>query len=185
MNSSTFNFLLSFFGGETRQQFEVGLINKVPVPPLSGSIGPRLGNEATRAANVKRQIDTTSEISHAFICPAALIVPGTTLIDRSTSWTAHLRASAETLASIQAEIDDLAFRLYRFDDADRAVLAAPLTTESTDDTESELDEDEEATTVNTAALTANLLSYTLGTFFGRWDIRCATGEKSTPELLDL
>ncbi|MDV2994015.1 MAG: hypothetical protein N4J56_003669 [Chroococcidiopsis sp. SAG 2025] len=33
-------------------------------------------------------------------------------------------------------------------------------------------------------LTTDLISYTVGCTFGRWDIRFATGEKQAPELPD-
>jgi hypothetical protein len=95
-----------------------------------------------------------------------------------------VRTSEETVAAIQAEIDDLAFRLYCLDAADRAALTSTLATETTGDAEAGEDEEEEAATADSLALAADLIAYALGCAFGRWDIRFATGERSAAPAPD-
>ena len=75
--------------------------------------------------------------------PALLAAPGATLAERAAAWAARVRTSEETVAAIQAEIDDLAFRLYGLDAADRAALTATLATEATPTPTAEAGEDEE------------------------------------------
>ena len=181
MNSSTFDSLLRFFGGETRQQFEVGLINKVPVPPIDGPVGRRLGTLAVEAATALRELDDSCEVSHAFIRPASLSVTGNTLAERGAAWAARIRTSAEAIGAIQSEIDSLTSLLYGLDDADRVALT--LDSEVTTTIEGDATDDgqhEAAPGVTT--LTADLFSYALGAAFGRWDIRFAARERPAPEL---
>ena len=116
-----------------------------------------------------------------------LVVSGATLADRAAAWAERVHASEETVAAIQAEIDDLAFRLYGFDDTDRAALTAtspPHLAGAASRAEAGEEEEEETATAEAPALTADLLAYVLGSAFGRWDIRFATGEKPAPELPD-
>jgi hypothetical protein len=91
----------------------------------------------------------------------------------------------EAVAAIQAEIDDLAFRLYGLDDDDRAALTSTLAAEATGEApEAGEEEQDEISAADTSALTAELLAYALGCAFGRWDIRYATGERPAPEAPD-
>ncbi|MCX6876553.1 MAG: SAM-dependent methyltransferase [Verrucomicrobia bacterium] len=171
---------------ELAQSFEVGLIQRTPFPRLSSSDTQTLAELARRIWAEKRALDSAHAASHAFFFPALLAAPGSTLADRAAAWAARVRTSEETVAAIQAEIDDLAFRLYGLDAADRAALTSTLATEATGDAEAEAgeDEQEEAATADATALTADLLGYGLGVAFGRWDIRYATGEQAAPELPD-
>jgi hypothetical protein len=182
MNSSAFDFLLSLFGGETRQQFEVGLINKVPVPPLDGDLGSRIGIAAIKAVELKRKLDNCSEVSHAFIAPTLL--PITNLTEHAAKVAANIYTTTETIAVLQAEIDDLAFELYELNDLDRAALILSSAPESVEDCELQEDEDECVVSVNSSLIAVDLLAYDVGCIFGRWDIRLATGEKAVPELHD-
>ena len=95
------------------------------------------------------------------LLPALLAAAGSTLAERAAAWAARVRTSEETVAAIQAEIDDLAFRLYGLDAADRAALTATLATEATGDAEAEAseDEEEEVVTADAPALAADLLAY--------------------------
>lgn len=76
---------------------------------------------------------------------------------------------------IQHQIDTIAFDLYGINDKDRKAIE-----------EAFCDRPAPINAPPTAppALTADLLSYTIGTIFGRWDIRYATGERGPPELPD-
>ena len=120
-----------------------------------------------------------------FVLPATLDTSGETLAERASTWAARVRARDETIASVQTEIDNLVFGLYGLEDADRIALTTTLSTEASGDTKAEASEDDEyEATADVSVLTTDLLSYSLGAAFGRWDIRFATGEKTAPELSD-
>jgi hypothetical protein len=180
-NSSVFSSLLALqmaFGS-----YEVGVIQRTPMPSSFGEFSVPLGSRALRLWRERRNREEALATSHAFICSALLFPNDPTLSERAAAWAARERTSDESAVAIQAEIDDLAFRLYGLDDADRAALTATLATVDTD-SGTEEQEDEEAAPADAPALTADLLAYVLGCAFGRWDIRFATGERPAPEPPD-
>ena len=129
LNSEPFRGLIALqiaFGS-----YEVGAIQQTVLPILDASSSQRLAVPARAAWETKRTPDTAVEASHAFIFPALLAASGSTLAERAAAWAARVRKGEETVAAIQAEIDDLAFRLYGLDAADRAALTATLVSEST------------------------------------------------------
>ena len=123
-----------------------------------------------RAWSQKRTLDTVEETSHAFLLPAAL---------RARLGDYAPPAIEAELARIQAEIDDIAFDLYDFSDADRAAAQASMAGEAEaeeGDAEDEGDDDISAP----IDLTSGLLSWAIGVAFGRFDWRLATGEREAP-----
>jgi len=178
-----FKILLGRFGFP---EFVVGVLQKLPIPNIANQDGTRLGQLSHQAWTEKRGLKVADSTSHAFIFPALLAGPGNTLADRAAAWAARVRTSEETVAAIQAEINDLAFRLYGLDAADREALTSTLATEATsvDESESSEEEAEEAATADATTLAADLLAYGLGVALGRWDIRYATGERVAPESPD-
>jgi hypothetical protein len=183
-NSSVFSSLLALqmaFGS-----YEVGVIQRTPMPSSFGDLTMPLGNRALRLWRERRSREEALSTSHAFIRPALLATSGETLAERATEWTARERTTEETVSIVQGEIDELAFRLYGLDAADRAALTSNLATEATGEAEAEAgeDEEEESATADTPALTADLLAYALGCAFGRWDIRFAMGERPAPPAPD-
>lgn len=183
-NSALFDFIFKLALGRFGfPEFVVGILQKLPLPNIGEKFAGPLASQARRAWATKRTVDTAHSTSHVFLLPALLAAPGSTLAERAAAWAARVRTSEETVAAIQAEIDDLAFRLYGLDDADRAALTATFATEATgeDDVEAGEDEEEEAATADAPALAADLLAYALGCAVGRWDIRYATGERPASE----
>ncbi len=183
MSSSVFTQLIQMTAG---WNFEVGVIQQTPIPPIDREASLALGSLAQRAWALKRGNDSGNAVSHAFELPALLAVPGSTLSERATAWATRVRTSEETVTAIQAEIDDLAFRLYDLNAADRAALTSTLATDATTEAEAQASDDDDEATADSDApeLAADLLAHALGTTFGRWDIRYATGERRPPELPD-
>jgi len=145
----------------------------MPVAKPSVKEAAQLEAFACRAWSLKRTLDTTEETSHAFVLPAAL---------RARVGDYDPPALEAELAHIQAEIDAIAFDLYRFGDADRSATqaSAGVALEATkEDTEAGDDDadDEDAAPIDQ---TAGLLSWALGAAFGRFDWRLATGERAAP-----
>jgi hypothetical protein len=149
------------------RSYEVGIIQKTPIPPLPPEQRQQLAILARRAWSLKRTLDTVNETSHAFLLPAAL---------RSRPGAYDPPAIEAELARIQAEIDAIAFDLYDFAEADRqAVNGIEAPTEGAPAADED-DEDPEADVPSADAL----LSWAVGVAFGRFDWRLATGEREAP-----
>jgi hypothetical protein len=182
VNSTSFRSLVDLqmaFGS-----YEVGVIQRTPVPDLPPAARDSLAASSAAAWRLKRALDTRTENSHAFLLPAQLQMAAPILADRAIAWADHVRTINAELAHIQAEIDDLCFDLYGIDEADRKAITesfgAPTPDDQTQPTEDDEEEAEEQATADAASLTAELLSWTLGTAFGRFDVRLATGERQPP-----
>ena len=130
-NSRAFALLVSLqmaFGS-----YEVGVIQKTPVPPLA-SHSSSLAPLSRRAWSLKRTLDTANQTSHAFTLPALLQVAGGTLAERAAAWERRVAEIQDELSQIQRQIDDICFDLYGFSEADRAAaLAADSAAESPGD----------------------------------------------------
>jgi hypothetical protein len=186
--SKTVDFLLKVsLGRSGHPEFVTNVVRALPIPAMTTE-NLKLEGLATSAWQRKREIGMSDALSHAFDLPALLAVSDSKLAERAAAWTARVRTSEETVAAIQAEIDDHAFRLYGLDAADRAALTSTLAAEATSDAETDADagedEEEAAASADAPALAADLLAYVLGCAFGRWDIRYATGERPAPPAPD-
>ena len=174
--SSTFRYLVELqmaFGS-----YEVGVIQRTPVPTLSAKDANGLATLARRAWSLKRSLDTVNETSHAFVLPSGL----------NERITGLDRAAIETeFAQIQRQIDDRAFELYGIGPEDRAVIELANRTEAAGDAESvesdESDEEDDSDVDSGAAdagAEAAVISWLVGVAFGRFDLRLATGERTVP-----
>jgi hypothetical protein len=149
----------------------------MPIPVLSEASKAKLSSRAQLAWSLKRSLDTVTETSHAFLLPFALRQAQAERLGPFDP-----PAIEAELARIQAEIDDIAFSLYGFSDADRAAALGGTGGEASDDdaaedADGEGDEDEAA---DDTPSTDALLSWAVGVAFGRFDIRLATGEREAP-----
>lgn len=148
------------------RSYEVGVIQKAPVPEINEKKQSRLSELARRAWSLKRSLDTVTETSHAFILPAALQ-------DRLGDYDPP--AVLAELADIQAAIDDISFDLYGFSEEDRRVAQGDVGVaediEEGSDNENQIEE---------APPLDALLSWAAGVAFGRFDWRLATGEREVP-----
>jgi hypothetical protein len=165
-NSRPFALLVSLqmaFGS-----YEVGVIQRTPVPDLSLDQLTQLAKLSRRAWSLKRNLDTVTETSHAFLLPAVLR-PRIGSYDPSVIET--------ELANVQAEIDEIAFRLYGLSEADQQAVSDQDDADVSSETESD-DEDQD---IDDAVSHGDaLLSWSVGVSFGRFDWRLATGERVAP-----
>lgn len=153
--------------GGAAHSFEVGVIQKTPIPDLSSEKETTLAKLARRAWTLKRTLDTVEETSHAFFLPAAV----------RGRLGAFVPASIDSeLAYIQSEINEICFDLYGFSEAERKDVVAEGSDNmaSNDDVEAEDTEDAEPEAPPVDAL----LSWAVGVAFGRFDWRLATGERA-------
>ena len=137
-------------------------------PKAEGELATAITVLARRAWSLKPALDTTTETSHAFLLPLAL---------RGRLGGFDPAAIEAELARIQAEIDEIAFDLYGFSEADR--LAALESVGGGQASEEEPDDEEEASEPEVPPLDG-LLSWAVGVAFGRFDWRLATGERAAP-----
>ena len=93
-NSRAFDMFIAFFAGKVGGvQYEVGLIQSVPVPSVDAPDREVLAGLARRAWGLRRSLDTRIESSHAFVLPALLQVDGGSLAARADAWAGRVRAS--------------------------------------------------------------------------------------------
>lgn len=177
-NSAPFDYLYkTALGRFGFPEFIVGILQIMPWADASTEVRDVLGALARRAWSLKRSLDTVTETSHAFLLPFAL---RQALAERLGPFDPP--AIEAELARIQAEIDDIAFSLYGFSDADRAAAlggtgGVASDDDAAEDADAEGDEDEAA---DDTPSTDALLSWAIGVAFGRFDIRLATGERAAP-----
>ncbi len=173
LNSEVFRSLVAFqisFGS-----FEVGAIQRTPIPDPTPDEKAQLSTLARRAWSLKRTLDTIEETSHAFSLPAAL---------RARLSDYDPPAIEADLTCIQAEIDDIAYDLYCFSEADRAVAQmgnSTGTVAETTDSEAADDDSEDESNTESLDQNAGLLAWAVGVAFGRFDWRLATGERAAPQ----
>jgi hypothetical protein len=159
--------------GGAAHSFEVGVIQKTPVPVLNQDQQSVLARLARRAWSLGRNQDTIHETSHAFHLPAAL---------RSVLGDYDPSSMKDELDKIRAAIDDIAFDLYGFTDADCGIVlvASSSTVEDESDAAEDADDSEDADGAEAIDQTDGLLSWATGVAFGRFDWRLATGEREAP-----
>ena len=163
--------------------YEVGVIQRTPVPDLDQAVTSRLSNLAYRIWSIKRLLDSRTENSHAFSLPALLQVSGVGLTSRAEAWAAHASTLQAEIDALSNEIDDHAYRLYGIsaEDRQRIEQGFGIASESAEAQQDDADDtEEEAAEVDAKPMVASLLSWALGVAFGRFDVCLATGERSAP-----
>lgn len=159
-------------GGVIACSYEVGVIQRTPVPRVGDTQSAEMGHLALLSWSLKRTLDTVSETSHAFLLPALL---------RSRLGEHDPSAIETELARIQNEIDDMVIDLYGFDEADRTAMrqTSGAASEAEEEADAADQDDGDEPDVPTDAQ-ADLLSWCVGVAFGRFDVRLATGEREAP-----
>lgn len=183
VNSAAFRSLVEFQlaaaeptdrGGVARS-YEVGIIQRTPVPRSARHDRSDLPNIAKRAWALKRRLDTVNETSHAFLLPPGL---------NETITGLDAVAINHELDGIQRQIDARAYDLYGIAAEDRAAIEsstrAPksaVADECDSETDEDVDEDETVASGTHEAIT----SWLVGVAFGRFDCRLATRERAIPQ----
>jgi hypothetical protein len=184
-NSQAFRLLVDLqmaFGS-----YEVGVIQRTPIPTLSSADQTTLAVLAKRAWSLRHCLDTSTETSHAFLLPALLQSRAGVLAARANAAIERARALEADAALVQAKIDEHCFRLYGIAETDQsasgdevaAVADAPNEIDEGDVSEDAIEDEVGA---DPLALVARLLSWTVGVAFGRFDVRLAAA--STPPVVD-
>jgi hypothetical protein len=175
LNSAAFQYLLSLQVArvELAQSFEVGLVQRTPLPRQPPAIRDELLRLALRAWSLLRALDTRNETSHVFLLPS---VPSEKIVGLDPT------AIALELEEIQRKIDDHVFALYGIGPVDRAEIEASIKGSATISIGPSEDEGNEASGDRSRVTVPadTLLSWLVGVAFGRFDPRLAKGERSIP-----
>jgi len=202
MNSLAFRTLVKLqmaFGS-----YEVGVIQRTPVPPLEGAARDRLAALAREAHDLQRDRDRTDETTHAFGLPGLALHRKGSLLQASRALEAEELSRQQRLSEIQAEIDDIVFDLYDMDESDRALIRAEMAdrdrtgyrgTENTEEPEenqrephdpdtsaADPGEEEAPLPEDIVRRVQDLLMWCVGVAFGRWDVRMALDPSRLPPL---
>lgn len=175
-NSQPFGLLLSLqlaAADVAARSYEVGVIQKTPIPHLNSEDEKNLATLARRAWALKRTLDSVLENSHAFILP-------TILYGRLINYD-PLSIDAE-LVSIQNKINEIVFDLYGFSESDRiaAQVYQGMTNEGDKDSKTDNYSDDDDEKITPIDQTEGLLSWVVGVAFSRFDWRHATAERRAP-----
>jgi hypothetical protein len=178
-NSSAFDAFIMLFAGKVGGvQYEAGLIQRIPVPPLEEHLRNRLGACGRDGWSCQRSLDTRFETSHAFTLPALLQATGESLMERAARWLARVAEAEERLSAIQRTIDDLCFALYGIAEDDRKRIEEGVSSSlDTNDTDSQTDDEADVSEFDPAPMIGSLVSWTVGASFGRFDVRLAIGSR--------
>jgi hypothetical protein len=175
-NSAIFKFLVSLRLARTTlaQSYEAGIIQSTPFPNLDHQ-DPRmiaaLSENARGMWTLRRRLDLSNEVSHAFVLPFLLL-------SRFYS-VENLEAQ---IRRIQDEIDSASLQLYGIKEEDFAAIQNfnEEVLEEPEHLRDESDEVGEKNDVPVGGELDSLLSWSTGVAIGRFDIRFATGERAIP-----
>lgn len=165
------------------RSYEVGLLQRTPVPDLQPEAQKVLAKAARRIWTIKQSMDQTEETSHVFLMPALMMNIGSTLAERAIAWDQNLQDNETAIQRLQNEIDTLCWDLYGIGEADRRDLAEPSALAPEDGRVDDFDGEEDMTpSTSTCDLAADLASWLFGAALGRWDWGLATGDTLIPPL---
>jgi hypothetical protein len=163
--------------------YEVGVIQRTPVPDLDQTDTSLFSKLAQRTWSLKWLLDSRIENSHAFSLPSLLQVSAVCLTGRAEAWASRSSTVQAELDTLSNQIDDHAYRLYGISDEDRQRIEQGFGIAPEADEAEGVDADdieEESTEVDATPMVASLLSWSLGVAFGRFDVRLATGKRPAP-----
>lgn len=163
LNSSAFGEAVKLMVGssELAQSFEVGIIKSCPYPREDFDLERDLILKIYRSL---AELDSITEISHAFVS-----LPPIHRSSIADSWDSLRSGQSNLIGTVlerHADVERVAARAMGVDLREPSITISDFT---------EIDQNEYVVTS---------ISYALGTAFGRWDIRYATGERQPPELPD-
>jgi len=171
-------------GGQTLK-YELGYLASVPMPAVPADLSDQLRRLADEAIRVQRRTHSGLQTSHSFTYPETLHATGPTLATREAAWRSQTMHSKAKLVAAEAEIDDVAFRLYGISNDDRRQIDDGFSGVTSSGVEADTDPDTEdqpgaVQDADSVALVEALLEWALGTALGRFDIRLAIGERQLP-----
>ena len=172
VNSKVFEYLIFLQSGS--MTWEVGLVQKSPLPDLDNPICNKLGNYSIAIYHEKRILDTANELSHYFTIPQILQHLEMTILESYERWLRFYKQTHTKMMKIQAEIEKSIFELYGISNLDRYTIDAKI--------ENKVNNIEKYGNIYTHVY--RLLSFIIGVIFARWDIRISLNPVLSPDLPD-
>lgn len=170
-------------GGAARS-YEVGILQRTPLPALSNALRVRLASSANAIWSLERDLDSSAEDSSIFELPAMLKVKGESLAFRHEKWAKWVTCVQARIAEIQSDVERWVLDAYGIQESGLAQISRGLVANSDqrelpepDNSEDDAAESKEAAA---ATLLVSLLSWMVGVAFGRFDLRHATDAGPEP-----
>jgi len=178
-NSKVIDFLVKIgMGREGHPQFDQGDLKEIPTPELSAHAVERLQILATEGLNSRKATANALETSAYFVKPGVLRATGASLAERCGAWCETVVNAENTVRRVQAEIDEIAFSLFKLEEQDRGIIQA--------NGEKQYKESVQRNMGNEVyprdELVSELVSYCFGVIVGRWDVRHGCETSIDPEL---
>lgn len=152
--------------GGAAHSFEVGVIQRTPVPPIDVETRDRLAVVVGELWRLLRTRKTADETSISFLLPPQLL---------QSRMSVNVHVPEERLAASQALVDQMVGALYGFDLGD---LEIEKTEVQASDAGEDGDEDDGDDTDPRAE--EAVPCWAVGVAFGRFDLKLATGERAAP-----
>ena len=165
-------------GGGGSNSYEVGIINNIVVPELPDEVTYELEKATLQIVKLKQAMDSGQPETRVFLMPRICGNPYSAIATQ-----------AEDISQIHKRIDNLVSPYYGFAPGEVEDILATVSPRSEEGENEAIAAEEENETVDDVAIELgddghHSVSYFVGTSFGRWDIRYATGERQPPELPD-
>jgi hypothetical protein len=183
LNSLPAKFLLRMM---TTYKWEVGYVQKIPIPISK----PKTINKhlPLDLFSKYRERFISDETTHVFSLPSLITIHTVSISRAGEILDTHSNGVIEYTEGIQDKINNIVYRLYDIDSGDREYIEK----ESRGNSKSELGEDYENSRESEEAIISdnlygwihNVLMWSVGVAFGRWDIRMAMDRSLIPKLAD-
>ena len=184
MNSDPFVGVMSIMlglAGAGRKHYEVGTVKRVPFPDRDSR---QIRQHSIGGNRIKQKLSSRFSTAKLYRFPSLLRgnkVSISSALQNEAKRVAELHGK---LRSIQDTIDREAYDLYELTGEDKRSIELSLNqqsigTESGNSQGSDVDVND---VLDPPALVQDLLSYTVGVCFGRFDVRYATGDRDLPEV---
>ena len=159
-------------------QFDMGDIKLLPWP-VKGKSHAKLEGLALKAYEILRSFDCFDETTRIFQLPALLASQRhNKLVVISSQINENRATKSQEFVSVQHEIDAEVFNLYGLEQSDQDVIQNSLAETRT----IENSEDEESVADGLLNRIFDLISWCIGTYFGRWDIRFGLSPETLSKL---
>ena len=184
LNSTPFTKLMDLLLGRVQlaKSYQVNTVGRVPWPLLTTTTEQELSSVAREGWQSAFLLDRSQSTSHAFVQPILTSQSGSSLVARQSQAATSIRNAEDRLMDIQQTIDRIAIAAYGLSESEFAAIEEGSVATDLGDVAG--DNEESSVSTDLAAVTAELVDWTCGVVFGRWDIRFATIEKTTPDLPD-
>ena len=172
LNSQCFEELMFLQHGS--RAWEVGVLNRTPVPKLEARAAEELAFRGRQCAMLKQSLDFFDETTHSYYGPEILLAKAASVSKAIQAWRDWHRQLAKSYAASKSGIEQVAFDLYGLDQGAFGRL------ESDGNGASETDRAEvmlEGGDLKESEFAARLVSYLLGCALGRWDITVTRGRQ--------